>query len=62
MVCGKEASTGRDNCHISQSDCAAEIPLEVQKCCTVFTRPPSPLGGLKGGLGMRLGGLQIMVV
>ena len=27
---------------------------EVQKCCTIFTRPPSPLAVLKGGLGTRL--------
>ena len=27
---------------------------EVQKCCTIFTRPPFPLAVLKGGLGTRL--------
>ena len=27
---------------------------EVQKCCTIFTRPSFPLGGLKRGLRMRL--------
>ena len=28
---------------------------EVQKCCTIFTRPPFPLGvTLKGGLSTRL--------
>ena len=34
-----------------------EIPQnssEAQKCCTIFTRPPFPLGGLMVGLGSRL--------
>ena len=29
------------------------------KFCTIFTRPPFPLGGLKGGLGTRL--LSVML-
>ena len=55
--CGKEASAGEiiaTSAKLSQPDCATEIPAEVQKCCTIFIRPPFPLGGLKGGLEMRL--------
>ena len=31
-----------------------EIPADLQKCSTIFTRPPFPLAVLKGGLGTRL--------
>ena len=43
-VISKGAQSRWDNCHISQSDCAARNSSEVQKC-TIFTRHSFPLEG-----------------
>ena len=50
MLCGKEG-TGE----IIATSANQIVLLKLQKCCTIFTRPPFPIGGLKGGLGTRLG-------
>ena len=53
MVCGKEAQSS-ETVATSANQIVPLKKSEVQKCCTIFTRPPFPLGGLKGGLGTRL--------
>ena len=55
MVCGKEAQYSEIIATSANQILPPEILPKVQKCCSVFTRPPFPLGGLKGGLGTRLG-------
>ena len=50
----RNPSTGENNCHISQSRLSRRNSADLQKCCTIFTRPPFPLAVLKGGLGTRL--------
>ena len=49
FVVRKPSTCSWDNCHISQSDCAAKIPAEVQKACASDSRFL-----LEGGLGLRL--------
>ena len=51
---GKEAQYRWDNCHISQSDNAAEIPRRYKNVVLYSPDPLFPLGVLKGGLGTRL--------
>ena len=53
MVCVRKPSTDE----IIATSANQIVPLkfvDLQKCCTIFPRPPFPLAVLKGGLGTRL--------
>ena len=39
-----------DDCHISQSDCAARSSVVVQNCCAIFTRLSFPLWRIGRGV------------